>query len=122
MKRIVCASGRTRRLRVAPLPPDFGDPTEMEGEDEDVITLAEVCPKVKSKLTYEYDFGDGWEHTIEVQDIAPADPSLASTIRSAWRGNWPVRLKIAAVSIGMNTCSPWWLMPITKNTMIWLNG
>ncbi len=52
----------------------FGDPTEMEGEDEDTVTLGEVCPKVKSKLIYEYDFGDGWEHTIEVQKIAPGDP------------------------------------------------
>ncbi|MCC5831104.1 MAG: plasmid pRiA4b ORF-3 family protein [Phycisphaeraceae bacterium] len=50
----------------------FGDELDMEGEDEDAITLAEVCPKVKSKMTYEYDFGDGWEHTIEVRKIEPA--------------------------------------------------
>jgi len=47
----------------------WGDPTEMEGEDENAVTLGEVCPKIKSKLIYEYDFGDGWEHTIEVQKI-----------------------------------------------------
>ncbi|MEX0652536.1 MAG: plasmid pRiA4b ORF-3 family protein [Phycisphaeraceae bacterium] len=52
----------------------FGDPTDMEGEDEDAIPLAEVCPKVKSKLTYEYDFGDGWEHVIEVQKIMKPKP------------------------------------------------
>ena len=52
----------------------FGDPVEMEGEDENAVTLAEVCPKVKSKLTYEYDFGDGWDHTIEVQKILDAKP------------------------------------------------
>ena len=55
----------------------FGDPIEdMEGEDEDAVTLAEVCPKVKSKLTYEYDFGDGWEHTIEVQKIEEPKPGV----------------------------------------------
>lgn len=50
----------------------FGDPTDMDGEDENAVTLGEVCPQVKSKLIYEYDFGDGWEHVIEVQKIVPA--------------------------------------------------
>lgn len=54
----------------------------MAGEDEDAVTLAEVCPKVKGKLIYEYDFGDGWEHTIEVQKITEA---------FALRALWPSR-------------------------------
>jgi hypothetical protein len=52
-----------------PMTTPFGEPTEMEGEDEDAVTLDEVCPKIKGKLIYEYDFGDGWEHIIEVQKI-----------------------------------------------------
>jgi len=63
------------RYYVTKLTP-LGDPTEMEGEDEDAVTLAEVCPKVKSKLIYEYDFGDGWEHTIEVQKIVEPKPGV----------------------------------------------
>jgi len=63
------------RMFVAKVTP-FGDPTEMEGEDEDAVTLAEVCTKVKSKLTYEYDFGDGWEHIIEVQKIEEPKPGV----------------------------------------------
>jgi len=61
-----------RRFFVAHTTP-FGDPTEMEGEDEDAVTLGELCPKVKSKIKYEYDFGDSWLHTIEVQktDLVP---------------------------------------------------
>jgi len=51
-------------------------PTEMEGEDENAVTLGEVCPKVKSKLIYEYDFGDGWEHTVEVQKIIEPETSV----------------------------------------------
>ena len=54
----------------------WGEPTEMEGEDEEAVTLGEVCPKVKSKLIYEYDFGDGWEHTIEVQKIVEPEPGV----------------------------------------------
>ena len=54
----------------------WGDPTEMEGEDENKITLAQVCPNVKSNLTYEYDFGDGWEHAIKVQKIIEPQPGV----------------------------------------------
>jgi hypothetical protein len=54
----------------------WGDPTDMEGEDEDAVTLADACPKVKSSLIYEYDFGDGWEHTIEVQKIIDPEPGV----------------------------------------------
>ena len=71
----IFAATRGIRVFVAKVTP-FGDPTEMEGEDDDAVTLAEVCPKVKSKLTYEYDFGDGWEHTIEVQKIEEPKPGV----------------------------------------------
>ena len=64
---------RGERVFVSQITP-FGEPTEMEGEDEDAVTLSQVCPKVKSKLTYMYDFGDGWEHVIEVQKIEQPKP------------------------------------------------
>lgn len=54
-----------------------GGPLGMEGEDEYAVALAEVCPKVKSKIVYEYDFGDGWEHVITVQKITDPDPDRA---------------------------------------------
>jgi len=49
---------------------------DMEGEDEREVTLQELCRKVKSKLLYEYDFGDGWEHTVEVQKIYPPEEGV----------------------------------------------
>jgi hypothetical protein len=52
----------------------MGQPMDLEGEDEDAVTLAEVCPKVKDKLIYEYDFGDKWRHTIAVQKIVDREP------------------------------------------------
>ncbi|MBN2209803.1 MAG: plasmid pRiA4b ORF-3 family protein [Sedimentisphaerales bacterium] len=54
----------------------WGEPTEMEGEDEKAVTLAEVCPQVKSKLMYEYDFGDSWIHEIKVEKISEPEPNV----------------------------------------------
>ncbi|MBM4257783.1 MAG: plasmid pRiA4b ORF-3 family protein [Deltaproteobacteria bacterium] len=48
-------------------PDDFDGVTETK--DEDKVTVEEVLPKVKAKLGYEYDFGDGWEHEIVVEKI-----------------------------------------------------
>ena len=65
-----------RRVFVPTTDP-FGEPMEdVNGEDEDGVTLGEVCPKAKSKLIYEYDFGDGWEHTVEVQKIVEPEPGV----------------------------------------------
>jgi hypothetical protein len=43
------------------------EPIHENDEDELSVTLGEVAPKVGSKLLYEYDFGDGWEHEIKVE-------------------------------------------------------
>ncbi len=67
----------------------WGDPTEMEGEDENVVTLAEVCRRVKSKLIYEYDFGDGWEHIIEVQKIVEPAPGVKYPVCLAGKKSCP---------------------------------
>lgn len=55
----------------------WGDPIDSNGEDESQFALCDVCPDVKSKIVYEYDFGDDWRHDIEVQKILPTpkDPS-----------------------------------------------
>jgi len=42
-----------------------------EDQDEDIVTLQEVCPSARMKLNYEYDFGDSWMHEILVEKIFP---------------------------------------------------
>jgi hypothetical protein len=42
---------------------------DMDGEDERRFTISELCPQPKNKIIYEYDFGDGWEHTITVEKV-----------------------------------------------------
>jgi len=45
--------------------PDYDD----EVEDERDLKLFQMVRKEKSKFTYEYDFGDCWEHEILIEKI-----------------------------------------------------
>jgi hypothetical protein len=38
--------------------------------------LRRVAPKVGATFTYEYDFGDGWEHRIVVEKVLPPEPGV----------------------------------------------
>ena len=37
------------------------------------VTLADLAPEKGARISYEYDFGDGWEHDVIVEDVLP-DP------------------------------------------------
>ena len=39
--------------------------------------LAAVAPDPGDRVRYTYDFGDGWEHDIVVEDVRPAEPGVA---------------------------------------------
>lgn len=64
--------------RIGILDEDFDDPESGGSDviDATEITLDEVLSKgaVKS-FTYEYDFGDGWIHSIVVEKTFPLDPA-----------------------------------------------
>ena len=58
----------------------FEDPTLSDGcrkevDDERRVRLSQLVVPGQS-LRYEYDFGDGWTHTVEVEDIREADPLI----------------------------------------------
>ncbi|WP_306750323.1 plasmid pRiA4b ORF-3 family protein [Saccharothrix yanglingensis] len=57
---------------------DYGvhDP-ELGHGDATAVTLADVAPTPKTRLTYLYDFGDDWDHDILVEDVAQAEPGAA---------------------------------------------
>jgi hypothetical protein len=42
--------------------------------DSEEITLEEIISKGINKFTYEYDFGDSWDHSIEIEKTMPQDP------------------------------------------------
>jgi len=55
----------------------FGPPLRTfghEGEDEDATRLREVLVSKGQMLLYEYDFGDGWLHGIQLEKVLPLEP------------------------------------------------
>jgi len=44
--------------------------------DERRHTLSQIAPGEKSRLVYEYDFGDSWEHEILVEKILPPETGV----------------------------------------------
>lgn len=52
----------------------YADPEfELDARDEARMTLGRAVPGEKSRFSYEYDFGDGWEHEILVEKILPRE-------------------------------------------------
>jgi hypothetical protein len=49
-------------------------------KDEKRFKLSRVIPGEKSKFTYEYDFGDGWDHTILVEKIFRPEEELKAPV------------------------------------------
>ena len=60
--------------RMQPFVTDYGESEGDEGIPEREVRLDEVVAEPGHRLFYEYDFGDGWDHTLKVESIAPPDP------------------------------------------------
>jgi hypothetical protein len=54
--------------------PSEGYGPGLDFEDERQAELGAVLTEVGAGLQYEYDFGDGWDHTVHLEAILPADP------------------------------------------------
>lgn len=55
-----------------PMPDDV---EYMEGLiDERTAMIDDYFRKISKQCVYEYDFGDGWEHTVVLEKIIPAEP------------------------------------------------
>lgn len=62
-------------------------------QDERRFRLDQIAPAEKDRFVYEYDFGDSWEHLIQVEKIVPRDPDRAYPACTAGRraapgGHW----------------------------------
>lgn len=50
----------------------YGPPDrDLERTNEATTTLDRVLRKPKDRMTYEYDFGDGWMHDVELEKVLP---------------------------------------------------
>ncbi len=56
--------------------PDF----DMDVTDERKVYLQDIISKPKDNFFYEYDFGDGWDHKIVLEEIHPLDFSESSLV------------------------------------------
>src|SRR4030042_2123080 len=59
------------------IPDEFG---ELETVNYRKIKLNKVISGKGNKFIYEYDFGDGWEHEIEVEKVIPAEKGKYSPV------------------------------------------
>ena len=63
------AIGRTFYGRPDPESADMGS----EILNEKRYAVGDLAPAVRRKFTYEYDFGDSWEHQVAVEKVLPPD-------------------------------------------------
>jgi hypothetical protein len=65
--------------------PDWG----MDDLDENRFRLGDVLPKVGTKMRWDYDFGDGWEHDVLVEAISMRDRGVEYPVCLAGRRACP---------------------------------
>jgi hypothetical protein len=68
------------------IPDNSGMMDVTDGRKKKIITLLK---KEKDQVLYEYDFGDGWIHTIELQKILSADDKLSYPYLLSGKGCCP---------------------------------
>lgn len=82
--------------------PEEDDFNELRLVDSRRTRLNKVASCEKARFSYEYDFGDSWEHEILFEKILPAESGKQYPVCLA---SGPARRKTAAVSGVMPTCS-----------------
>lgn len=51
--------------------------------------LADVLTQPKDRMTYLYDFGDGWEHLVVLEKVLPAEPGASYPVVLSGRRGCP---------------------------------
>jgi len=65
---------------------DFGDPMP---EDESAVEVGELLAAEKDAITYVYDFGDNWQHTVTLEKVLPYDGGVPAVRCTGGRGAGP---------------------------------
>lgn len=70
-------SGRSAEWQANPEIMDFPLPEGLTIQNEADATVTDLLPGVDARATYEYDFGDSWQHTLTVLSVEDADDDVA---------------------------------------------
>jgi hypothetical protein len=71
-------------------PDEFGVPDpELGFMDERRVSLGQLIGGAGDRLVHAYDFGDGWEHEIVVEELLDADPEVHYPVLVAAKGACP---------------------------------
>lgn len=62
---------------------------ELGHRDERKVRLHQLVERTGDRLRYTYDFGDDWEHEIELEDVLAADPGRSYPACTAGKGACP---------------------------------
>jgi len=57
----------------------YGDPEQMQDLDaapERKMSLSRIAASGLKKFTYTYDFGDNWEHVVQIEKTLPPEPGV----------------------------------------------
>ncbi|MGH9754266.1 MAG: plasmid pRiA4b ORF-3 family protein [Blastocatellia bacterium] len=68
--------GKRPNLRFIGAPDPYESGDLMDEENEDEIAISQVLSGAKTKVTYEYDFGDSWEHEVALEKIVAAEAGV----------------------------------------------
>ncbi|MEV2273875.1 IS1096 element passenger TnpR family protein [Nonomuraea africana] len=80
---------------------EYGD----NARDETMVTLAAVIPRVGDRLGYRYDFGDFWDHDIEVEKVhrAAKNTTYPRSVRMHATGDYTIAELMEVFSVGRAT-------------------
>ncbi|MDX8402713.1 MAG: plasmid pRiA4b ORF-3 family protein [Mariprofundaceae bacterium] len=79
---VIPAGRRIKRIVQAPSPDDMWDPEwsrSPKPEDSDKVRLCDFA-KPGETFRYDYDFGDGWEHDVKIEQAVPCKAADAHKI------------------------------------------
>lgn len=77
--------GRGGAVYGPPNPEQWGEPDL----DENASTLGDVVPAEGDSMVYTYDFGDDWDHLIEVEKVLPSNPKATVARCTGGSGHGP---------------------------------
>jgi len=62
---------------------------EMDNVDYKKMKISDLLTKEKERISYEYDFGDGWQHEVILEKMLPVDDTIKYPICLKGKMNCP---------------------------------